>query len=237
MTLASRLSTLNNRFTSIQAAATSLPAGQQAAITTAKNQFQAMALDVPSRLTGLYDNFSQNLQSVGATVKSIGQPLDDNPSRSICGIMAFAAAGDFLEQLETATQALLNAILSAPSTVATALAQMLSDLDDAIGFSAALQDIENYLQDAADALADYAETLGLAGLRDLAQLASCLTHAAEFTVNRATLAAKQLADAGLSGKQALDQARTISLNRTGIRATTQAFTQSMQAKLDIFGGG
>lgn len=230
MPLVDRLSALNGRFDTLDAAAAGLPAGARSDIATARSRFAVMTTQTPGRLTDFYDNFTQNVGTIKRSVKSIGT-LTDNPTGLVCGVVSLAATGAFLSDLEDAVDFVIAGIGGTLEETLARISKMLSDLDKTIGISDALQDIKAYLAAAEDALRDWAETVGIAALADAYKTLNCLTHAAEFTIRQSTLAAKQIQDLNLDPRGA----GLLSLNRTGIKNTTTGLTDSLKARLNLFG--
>lgn len=226
MTLAARFSALNSKFIAAQAAVSGFPAGVQDDVALAKAQTLAMATAVPAALTAFYNQFSNTLQMVNATVKSIGD-LQDSPANTICGVVAFTATGDFLQKLEERVQGLLDRIAAFGSNLGTALTDLMATVATTVGFSTALADIQSYVNTAKAALQDFAETVGISHLKNITELASCLASAAEFTAVRATLVAQQIASLNISPAQAAQ----MSLTHTNIKSVSQTFMQNMQQRL------
>jgi len=226
MTLATKLHDIQSKLDQAIASGTNLAPGTKADLLTAKIRVAGMATSVPQQLASFYGGFMQHVSTVNAMAKSLGT-LTDNPTHSICGVIAFTASGDFLNGLTTAVDALLAKIKSGVLAVGSELSAALSALDKAVVFTAALHEIDTFLGQTRDALKDFAAAVGASGVKDLVNLTSCLVHAATFTTERATLLAHEVTSLRLNAKQAAN----LSFSHTGIKDISENFMAGMAARL------
>lgn len=232
MGLMDKLNAAGTKMNSLESQLSSLPLGVRSDVQAGINNYRGMATSLPSSMTNMYDNFTGNIKAISQTAKAVGS-LGADPTGDVCGVLNILGSGEFLDNMGAKLDSLLSAIENGASDLEDRARGMLSDLDKAIGLSDTLNDIEDYVNDAKNALEDLGETLGIGALGDILKTARCLQHAAAFTANQSTLLAAQVANLSnsMTPAQITSQLKSQSFGRSGILGKAQAIKNKLADRL------